>query len=135
MLVHFLSFMSINKAFSKPQNSLVAPSIICTYLLSMYLGKYDSAQSINKKKSILSQNCDAILQLFWLSISMVFKNYVCKGQLVSEWIYKLIVSSKNQTKNCKDFCPVSQGRNPCNFSFVCWKKRWVHKFILKLTDL
>ena len=58
-----------------------------------------------------------------------------KGQLISEWIYELIVSSKIRTKNCKDFCPDSQGRNPCNFSFDFWKKRWVYKFILKLTDL
>ena len=58
-----------------------------------------------------------------------------KGQLISEWIYELIVSSKIRTKSCKDFCPDSQGRNPCNFSFDFWKKRWVYKFILKLTDL
>ena len=33
------------------------------------------------------------------------------------------------------FCPHSQGRNFCNFSFVFWEKWWLHIFILKLTDL
>ena len=58
-----------------------------------------------------------------------------KGQLISEWIYEAKTSPKKWTKNCKDFCPVSEGRNPCNFSFVFWEKFWLHKFILKLTDL
>ena len=32
-------------------------------------------------------------------------NYVCtKGQLNSEWIYEVIVSSKMPNKNFKDFC-------------------------------
>ena len=30
-----------------------------------------------------------------------------KGQLNSEWIYEVIVSSKNPTKNYRDFCPGS----------------------------
>jgi hypothetical protein len=29
----------------------------------------------------------------------------------------------------------SEGRNPDNFLFVFLEKRWLHKFILKLTDL
>ena len=29
----------------------------------------------------------------------------------------------------------SEGRNPDNFSFIFWEKRWLHKFILKFTDL
>jgi hypothetical protein len=28
-----------------------------------------------------------------------------KGQLISEWIYEVIVSPKISTKNFKDFCP------------------------------
>ena len=28
-----------------------------------------------------------------------------------------------------------QGRNPYNFWFIFWEKRWLHKFILKFTDL
>jgi hypothetical protein len=66
-----------------------------------------------------------------------------------------------QTKNYKDFCPTKQtrivakktayshqkitkkmcndpclyGRNPCNFWFAFWEKRWPHKFILNLADL
>ena len=30
----------------------------------------------------------------------------CKGQIISERIYEVIVSPKIQTKNCQDFCPV-----------------------------
>ena len=30
-----------------------------------------------------------------------------KGQLISEWIYEDKTSPKKETKNCKDFCPVS----------------------------
>ena len=29
----------------------------------------------------------------------------------------------------------TQGRNPDNFSFVFWEERWLHKLILKLSDL
>ena len=29
----------------------------------------------------------------------------------------------------------TQGRNPDNFLFVFWEKRWLHRFILKLSDL
>ena len=28
-----------------------------------------------------------------------------KGQLISEWIYEVIVSPKIKKKNCQDFCP------------------------------
>ncbi len=31
-----------------------------------------------------------------------------KGQLISEWKYEDIVSPKKNTKNCKDFCPMSE---------------------------
>ena len=33
-----------------------------------------------------------------------------KGQLISEWIYQVIVSPKIQTKNCQDFCPHYTGQ-------------------------
>ena len=29
----------------------------------------------------------------------------------------------------------SEGRNPYNVLIIFWEKRWLHKFILKLTDL
>ena len=29
----------------------------------------------------------------------------------------------------------SEGRNLDNFLFIFWEKRWLHKFILKFTDL
>ena len=37
-----------------------------------------------------------------------------KDQFFSEWIYEVII------------CPHSQGRNPCNFLFVFWEKRWLY---------
>ena len=30
---------------------------------------------------------------------------ITKGQIISEWIYEVIVSLKIRTKNCQDFCP------------------------------
>ena len=36
----------------------------------------------------------------WLPIT----GWATKGQLISEWIYEVIVSPKIQTKNCQDFC-------------------------------
>ena len=58
-----------------------------------------------------------------------------KGQLISKQIYEVIVLPKIRTKYCKDFCPSIQGRNPCNISFVFWAKRWLHKIVLRFTDL
>ena len=56
---------------------------------------------------------------------------------MSEWIYEDIVSPKILTKNCQDFCPTYrlQDKNPDNFPFIFWEKQWLHKFILKFTDL
>ena len=73
--------------------------------------------------------------LWWVVTSNENSMHTAKGQLISEWIYEAKTSPKKWTKNCKDFCPVSEGRNPCNFLFVFWEKFWLHKFILKLTDL
>ena len=69
----------------------------------------------------------------WESSS--FMNVEIKGQTISEWIYEVIVSPKIQTENCQDFALCSEGKNFDNFLFVFWEKRWLHKFILKLTDL
>ena len=33
------------------------------------------------------------------------------------------------------YCATLQGRNPYNIWFIFWKKWWLHKFILKFTDL
>ena len=41
-----------------------------------------------------------------------------KGQLISEWIYDLIVSPKIWTKNCQDFCPPYTGQKSWQF-FIC----------------
>ena len=42
---------------------------------------------------------------------------------------------KYEQKNVRISALCSEGRNLDNFSFVFWEKRWLHKFILKLTDL
>ena len=38
-----------------------------------------------------------------------------KAQLISEWIYEVIVSPKIQTKNCQDFCPHYTGQKSWQF--------------------
>ena len=58
-----------------------------------------------------------------------------KGQLISEWIYEVIVSPKIKQKIVRISALTTQGRNPDNFTFVFWEKRWLYKFILKITDL
>ena len=58
-----------------------------------------------------------------------------KGQTISEWIYEVIVSPKIRTKFVKISALTTQGRNPDNFSLVFSEKQWLHKFILKLSDL
>ena len=57
----------------------------------------------------------------WQNLSLLrLVKVTPKGQLISEWICEDKTSPKKRTKNCKDFCPVSEGRNPCNFLFVFW---------------
>ena len=68
-------------------------------------------------------------------VKSVTGNLLTKGQLFSEWIYEVIVSPKKRTKNCQDFCPVLWEQKSWRFLLVFWEKRWVHKFILKSTDL
>ena len=38
-----------------------------------------------------------------------------KGQLISEWIYKVIASPKIRTKNCQDFCHHYTGQKSWQF--------------------
>ena len=38
-----------------------------------------------------------------------------KSQLISEWIYEVIVSPKKWTKNCQDFCPHYKGKKSWQF--------------------
>ena len=60
--------------------------------------------------------------------------YLLKVSYFQNEFMKIKLLSK-RTNNCKDFCPVSKGRHPCNFLFVSWEKFYLHKFILKITDL
>ena len=41
--------------------------------------------------------------------------FCCKGQLISESIYEVIVSHKIRTKNCQDFCPQYTGQKSWQF--------------------
>ena len=82
---------------------------------------------------------------FWprLACTVLLINYLTsnsglapsKGQLISELIYEVIVSPIIRTKNCQDFCPHYTGQKSWQFSFVFWEKRWLYKFIRKLSDL
>ena len=56
-------------------------------------------------------------------LSLVKKPH--KGQLNSEWIYEVNVSSKMQAKNFKDFCPTKQTR------IVAKKTAYNHQKITK----
>ena len=42
---------------------------------------------------------------------------------------------KYKQKIVKISALTAQGRNPEKFLFVFWEKRWLHEFILKLSDL
>ena len=57
-----------------------------------------------------------------------------KGQLNSEWIYEVIISPKMQTNNCQDFWPHYTGQMSWHL-FIFWENRWLHKLILKSSDL
>ena len=74
----------------------------------------------------------AILSKYFLLFSNSNEWEYPKGQLISEWIYKVTVSPRIQTKN---FCPHYTGQKSWQFLFVFWEKWWLHKFILKLSDL
>ena len=45
-----------------------------------------------------------------------------KGQLISEWIYEVIISPKMPTKNFKDFFPTKQTKIVALFLVIFW---WV----------
>ena len=64
-----------------------------------------------------------------------FCSYSAKGQVNSEWIYKVIVSPKMPTTNFPDFFPERVEQKSGNFLIGILGKRWPHKFILNLTDL
>ena len=56
---------------------------------------------------------------------LLHQSRIAKGQLNSEWIYEVIVSSKMQTKNYKDFCPTKQTK------FVAKKTADTHQNLAK----
>ena len=48
------------------------------------------------------------------------------------WSYRF---SKNTNKKLWRFLPSLQRADPDKLSFLFWEERWLHKFILKVTDL
>ena len=46
-----------------------------------------------------------------------------KGQLISEYIYEVIISPKIRTKIVRISALCREGRNPDNFLFVFWEKQ------------
>ena len=58
-----------------------------------------------------------------------------KGQLISECLFEKIVWTKILTKNLIISALKGPGQKLSKDSLVFWSKRWLHKDILKLTDL
>ena len=54
-----------------------------------------------------------------------FQNEIIKSSILPKYEQKIVKISALTT----------QGTNPDNFSFVFRENRWLHKFILKLSDL
>ena len=54
-----------------------------------------------------------------------FQNEFMKSSFLPKYKQKIVDISALTT----------QGRNPDNFLFVFWEKRWLRKFILKFSDL
>ena len=52
---------------------------------------------------------------WWERTSCNLSLKIAKGQLISEWIYEVIVFSKLRTKNCQDFCPHYTGQKSWQF--------------------
>ena len=71
--------------------------------------------SINKWPFLLEQ---LFLQIVCFDFLVEMFLWTCKGQLILEWIYEVIVSPKMRTKNCQGFCPVLWGQKFWQF-FIC----------------
>ena len=79
---------------------------------------------------------DLVKTTDWFGQKQILK--VSKFQ--NEFLKSLFLPKFLPKMNQKDFCPVFhsgtvQGRNPYNIWFIFWEKQWLHKFILKFTDL
>ena len=68
--------------------------------------------------------CHIILCSTLLTCMVHAKNRFLKGQLISEWIFEVIVSPKIQTKNYQDFCPHYRS---VNFEMVFWGQQFPPK--------
>ena len=64
----------------------------------------------------------------WITLKVSkFQNEFLKSSLLPKY-------EPNIVRISSLYCAI-QGRNPYNFSFIFWKKWWLHKFILIFTDI
>ena len=57
-----------------------------------------------------------------------FQNWFMKSLFLPEY-------EPNFVRITSLYCAILQGKNPYNFWFIFWQKRWLHKTILKFSDL
>ena len=123
-----------NQLFWNWQKSLLRKTTTNRYFFAIIKRVRNSAQilhNVAKKFIKLHFNIHTLESNEKISI-------FAKGQWISEWIYEVIVFTKHEPKVVRMsalYCATLQGRNPYNFWFLFWKQRWLHKFILKSTDL
>ena len=82
------------------KSNLAQPRLqVLTYFKKIYIASLTSPRSANL---ILTRGADYI-------------HNIAKGQLISEWIYEVIVSPKIRTKHCQDLCPHYTGQKSWQF--------------------
>ena len=86
---------SFNRLF---QNNICILYMYYDKFMQLFEHKVGNCQDIAFKKVHINRMCF----LCFLTGNIC---YTVKGQLNSEWIYEVIVSSKIPTKNYRDFCP------------------------------
>ena len=75
----------------------------------------------------------AVVEIYEYFIMHAAKAY--KGQLISKYVYEIIVWTKIPTKILIVSALALSGQKLSNFLLVFWSKRRLQKDILKLTDL
>ena len=103
------------------------PKWTLTYFYISYQGaiknvKFQTIEPFCYLESAAQYTNKTLMRIWQLEIEKPnSSHYVLKGQLNSEWIYEVIVSSKIATKNYRDFCPGSllEGRAKISVIFGC----------------
>ena len=73
------------------------------------------------------------VSVFVVTVSYIF--ILSSILKVRQFQNEFMKSSFLEQKIVKISALTTQGRHPYNFSFFFWEKRWLHKLILKLSDL